>query len=70
MMSIEWAKPVATELLVIRMSRPFAAKSAANWVIKKCFYMALIKCRGTFRPYCGPHQYTVNYLWLYDVFSL
>ncbi len=29
-----WAKPVATGLLVIRLSRPFAAKSAANWVMK------------------------------------
>ncbi len=29
MMSIEWAKPTATELLVIKMSRPFAAKPAA-----------------------------------------
>ncbi len=26
-----WAKPVATGLLIIRLSRPFAAKSAANW---------------------------------------
>ncbi len=70
MMSIEWAKPVATELLVIRMSRPFAAQSAANWVMKKCSYRALIKCRRTFRPYFGPHQYTLNKLWLYDVPSL
>ncbi len=30
MMSITWAKPVATGLLVIRLSRPFAAKLAAN----------------------------------------
>ncbi len=36
MMSIKWVKPVATELLVTRMSRPFAAKPAANWVMKKC----------------------------------
>ncbi len=35
MMSIEWAKLVATELLVIRMSRPFAAKPGVNWVMKK-----------------------------------
>ncbi len=34
MMSIEWAKHVATELLVIRMSRPLAAKPAANWVME------------------------------------
>ncbi len=26
---------MATELLVIRLSRPFAAKSAANWVMKR-----------------------------------
>ncbi len=26
MLSIEWAKPVATELPVIRMSRPLAAE--------------------------------------------
>ncbi len=42
-MSIEWAKHVATELLVIRMVRPFAAKSVA--ILKKCFYIALIRCR-------------------------
>ncbi len=30
-------KLVDTELLVIRMERPFAAKAAANWVIKKWF---------------------------------
>ncbi len=34
MMSIEWAKPVATELLVIGMSRPFAAKPADDWIMK------------------------------------
>ncbi len=38
MMSFEWAKPVATELLVIRMSRPFAAKPAANWVMENYFF--------------------------------
>ncbi len=32
MISINWAKPVAKELLVIRSSRPFAAKPAANRV--------------------------------------
>ncbi len=37
MMRIEWAKPVATELLFIGMSRPFAAKSAANGVMKKLY---------------------------------
>ncbi len=37
MMSIKWAKPVATGLLVIRLSRPFAAKPAANWVMKRWF---------------------------------
>ncbi len=35
MMSFEWTKFAATELLVRRMSRPFAAKSAANWIMKK-----------------------------------
>ncbi len=43
MMSFEWAKPVATELLVIRMSRPFATKPAANRVMIKSFYMVLIR---------------------------
>ncbi len=33
----KWAKPVATRLLVIRLSRPVAAKSAANWVMKRRF---------------------------------
>ncbi len=28
---------MATGLLVIRLSRPFAAKPAANWVIKRLF---------------------------------
>ncbi len=32
-----WAKPVDTGLLVIRLSRPFAAKSAANWIMKRWF---------------------------------
>ncbi len=39
-----WAKPVATGLLVIRLSRPVAAKSAANWVMTRWFYMALGNC--------------------------
>ncbi len=62
MVSIEWAKPVATELLVIRMSQPFAAKPAAIWVMKRWFYMALIKCIHVFQLYFGPHQYTVEYI--------
>ncbi len=35
MMGVEWVKPVATGLLVIRLSRPFAAEPVANWVMKK-----------------------------------
>ncbi len=31
----KWAKPVAMGLLVIRLSRPFAGKSAAIWVTKR-----------------------------------
>ncbi len=38
MMSIKWAKHVSTELLVIKMSRPFEAKPAANWAMKKCSF--------------------------------
>ncbi len=50
---------MATGLLVIRLSRPFAAKSVANWVMKRrFFYMALAYCRHMFRPYFGPHQYS------------
>ncbi len=45
-MSIELAKPVATEILVIRMSLPFAAKPAANWVMKKCFVHGADACFG------------------------
>ncbi len=30
-----WANIVATGLLVIRLSRSFAAKPAANWVMKR-----------------------------------
>ncbi len=30
-----WAKPVGKGLLVIRLSRPFAAKPAANWVMTR-----------------------------------
>ncbi len=48
MMSIEWAKLAETELLIIKMGRPFGAKSAANWVLKKYYYLALIKCRRMF----------------------
>ncbi len=29
---------------------------------KKVFYMALANCRHMFRPYFGPHQYSVNQL--------
>ncbi len=36
MMSIGWAKPVATELLIIRMSRPFAAKPGAGMACIFC----------------------------------
>ncbi len=32
--NFEWAKPVVMELLVIRMSRSFAAKPADHWVSK------------------------------------
>ncbi len=32
-MSFEWATIGATEVLVMRMSRPFAAKPAAYWVM-------------------------------------
>ncbi len=42
MMSIEWAKLVATELLVIRMSRPFVAESTANWVMNSVFTWRLL----------------------------
>ncbi len=38
MISFERAKPVTTELLVIRMSRPFAAKPAANRVMMNRFF--------------------------------
>ncbi len=38
MMNFEWAKPVATELLVIIMSRPFAVKLAAKWAIRKQYF--------------------------------
>ncbi len=33
------------------------------------FYMALGNCIHMFRPNFGPHQYSVNQLWLYDVFT-
>ncbi len=58
-------------LLVIRLSRPFAAKSAANWVMKReaFIYIALANYIHMFRPYFGPYQYSVNQLWLYDVFT-
>ncbi len=69
MMNINFAKPVASGLLVIRLSRPFAAKSAANRVMKRWFYMAMGNCIHVFWPYFGPHQYSVNQLWLYDVFT-
>ncbi len=42
-MNFEWAKPVATELLVIRMSRPFAAKPVLGHD-EEGFYMT--RCFG------------------------
>ncbi len=36
-MGFEWAKPVATELLFISMSRSFAANPVASWVFIKGF---------------------------------
>ncbi len=55
MLSVKWAKPVATELLVVRMRRPFAAKPAVDWVMKECFfYMELIKCRHVLGLALGP----------------
>ncbi len=36
-MSIETTKPVGPELLTIRMSKPFTAKPASNWVMKEVF---------------------------------
>ncbi len=36
-MGFEWAKPVATQLLFISMSRPFTANPAANTVFIKGF---------------------------------
>ncbi len=42
-MSFESANPVATEILVIRMSRPFRNKTAVNRVMIKGFYMVLSK---------------------------
>ncbi len=32
-----WAERVAIGLLVIRLSKPFTAKPAANWVMKRWF---------------------------------
>ncbi len=43
MRSLEWAKPVTMELLVIRMSRPFAAKPAATKVM---MYTILLNIKG------------------------
>ncbi len=37
--------------------------------VKGGFYMALGDCRHVSRPCFGPHQYSVNQLWLYDVFT-
>ncbi len=50
MMSIEWVKPVAVELLVMRMNKPFAAKPAANRVMKRkvftCRWLTADICFG------------------------
>ncbi len=40
MVSFVWAKPVATDLLVIRIRWPFAAKPAAYWVMKKWRFLS------------------------------
>ncbi len=58
MMSIEWAKPVATEILVIRMSR-FFAKWAVNWIMEKCFYIVLLKADERVGLFFGP-QLTIS----------
>ncbi len=58
-MNVEWVKPVATELLVIRMSRPFTAESAANWVMKAesesdaQTYINLPEWRALYELVCG-----------------
>ncbi len=44
-MIFEWAKHVATKLLVIGMSKLFAAKPVAIRVMEKCLYMVLIRYR-------------------------
>ncbi len=40
---LKWAKPVATELLVIRISKPLAAKPTANWAMKTCVCVLLMR---------------------------
>ncbi len=52
-MGFEWAKPVTTELLDLRMSRSFAAKSAANRVMILWFYIILSIHRYVLRAIVG-----------------
>ncbi len=40
---------MAKELLVLRISRPFAEKAVGNGVMEQCFCMVLIRCRHMIR---------------------
>ncbi len=68
-----WRRPLFVK--VYRKSISYLAISYLYTLLqcflwKIVFYMALLKCRHLFRPYFGPYQYSVNQLWLYDVFAV
>ncbi len=54
-------------VMMVACCHVFGLDSFVSW--KGGFYMALGNCVHMFRPYCGPHRYSVNQLWLYDVFT-
>ncbi len=67
MMRFEWAKPLAMELLVIRMSSAYAVKPTANIDLDNCLY-----CEGVInskliydilaRPKIGPKHVSISNL--------
>ncbi len=60
MMSFERAKLVATEILAIRIRRPFAAKPATNRVMKKFLLHGANKIYTRVSALFGPRQYTFD----------
>ncbi len=69
-----WAGRTVTTLFTKAVNEPsyhmFTRKTQPHYIYiyiyiymkREVFYMALANCRYRFRPYFGPHQYSVNQL--------